>query len=697
VSIPEPTPPIAARKPTVHTAHGDERVDDYHWLRDRENPEVRAYLEAENAYADAVMAPTRDLRDTVYSEIVGRVLETDSSAPVRHGPWRYYHRTVEGLQYRIRCRVRTRRQRPDPVPQLLLGVPDCSGEEQVLLDENALAEGHAFFALEGFAVSPDHRLLAYAIDTDGDEVYTLRVRDLDRGADLGDEIPRMSGDVAWALDNRTLYYTTLDDAHRAYRCWRHRLGADPAGDKLVFEEPDERFWLAIWRTRSDDLLVLHLGSKVSSEVWTLPAGDPDADFTIVRPRRQGVEYSVEHHGDRLLIVTNDGAPDFRLMEAPLSDPSAWRELIGPRRDVKLDQVAAFADHLVFVERAGGSPRLRVHQLSTGSEHVIDQPEDAHDVWLERNPEFATSFLRYGYTSLRTPMSVFAYDLATRERTLLKQQPVLGYDPAGYVTERLWATAPDGTRVPMSMVYKAGTPRDGSAPAVLYGYGAYEIASDPYFSSARLSLLERGVVFAIAHVRGGGDLGRHWYEAGKLHAKPNTFTDFIACAEHLVACGWTSPSRLAIRGGSAGGMLLGAVMNTRPDLFRAAIAQVPFADVLTTILDASLPLTVGEWEEWGDPHEPEFYRTIKSYSPYDNVRSVRYPDLLVTSGLHDVRVSYWEPAKWVAKLRATAVGNPRILLKTEMGAGHGGPSGRYDAWREEAFVLAFILERLGVST
>ncbi len=697
MSIPEPTPPIAARKPTVHTAHGDERVDDYHWLRDRENPEVRAYLEAENAYADAVMAPTRDLRDTVYSEIVGRVLETDSSAPVRHGPWRYYHRTVEGLQYRIRCRVRTRRQRPDPVPQLLLGVPDCSGEEQVLLDENALAEGHAFFALEGFAVSPDHRLLAYAIDTDGDEVYTLRVRDLDRGADLGDEIPRMSGDVAWALDNRTLYYTTLDDAHRAYRCWRHRLGADPAGDKLVFEEPDERFWLAIWRTRSDDLLVLHLGSKVSSEVWTLPAGDPDADFTIVRPRRQGVEYSVEHHGDRLLIVTNDGAPDFRLMEAPLSDPSAWRELIGPRRDVKLDQVAAFADHLVFVERAGGSPRLRVHQLSTGSEHVIDQPEDAHDVWLERNPEFATSFLRYGYTSLRTPMSVFAYDLATRERTLLKQQPVLGYDPAGYVTERLWATAPDGTRVPMSMVYKAGTPRDGSAPAVLYGYGAYEIASDPYFSSARLSLLERGVVFAIAHVRGGGDLGRHWYEAGKLHAKPNTFTDFIACAEHLVACGWTSPSRLAIRGGSAGGMLLGAVMNTRPDLFRAAIAQVPFADVLTTILDASLPLTVGEWEEWGDPHEPEFYRTIKSYSPYDNVRSVRYPDLLVTSGLHDVRVSYWEPAKWVAKLRATAVGNPRILLKTEMGAGHGGPSGRYDAWREEAFVLAFILERLGVST
>ncbi|MGH8933718.1 MAG: S9 family peptidase [Egibacteraceae bacterium] len=680
MSISEPTPPIAARKPTVHAVHGDERVDDYHWLRDRENPEVRAYLEAENAYADAVMAGKRDLRDTIYSEIVGRVLETDRSAPVRHGPWRYYFRTVEGLQYPIHCRIH-----------------DSGGEEQVLLDENVLSEGHAFFALEGFAVSPDHRLLAYAIDAEGDEVYTLRVRDLDQCVDLGDEIPHTGGNVAWALDNRTLYYTTLDEAHRAYRCWRHQLGVDPAGDRLVFEEPDEHFWLSIRRTRSDDLLVLHLGSKVTSEVWTLPAGDPDADFTIVRPRRHGVEYSVEHHGDRLLIVTNDGAPDFRLMEAPLSDPSAWRELIGPRPDVKLDQVAAFADHLVFVERAGGSPRLRVYQLSTASEHVIDQPEDAHDVWLERNPEFATSLLRYGYTSLRTPTSVFAYDLVTRERTLLKQQPVLGgYDPTDYVTERLWASAPDGTRVPMTMVCKVGTPRDGSAPAVLYGYGAYEIAIDPYFSSARLSLLERGVVFAIAHVRGGGDLGRHWYEGGKLHAKPNTFTDFIACAEHLVACGWTSPTRLAIRGGSAGGLLLGAVMNSRPDLFRAAVAQVPFADVLTTILDASLPLTVGEWEEWGNPQELEFYRTIKSYSPYDNVRSVRYPDLLVTSGLHDVRVSYWEPAKWVAKLRATTVGNPRILLKTEMGAGHGGPSGRYDAWREEAFVLAFILDRLGVS-
>ena len=691
-------PPIAKRVPHVHRAHGDERPDDYHWLRDREDPDVTAYLEAENAYADAVMAPLRPLQEKLYAEILSRIQETDLSVPVPYGPYLYYSRSVEGLQYPIHCR-RT---------------PEEGSTEQVLIDENVLAEGEDYCALGALEVSPDHRLLAWSLDLEGDEEHVLRIRDLETGEDYPEAIPGTYYGVAWASDNRTVFYTTLDDAQRPWQVWRHRLGTDPSEDVLVHQEDDDRFFCSVERTRSGGFIVLDLRSAVTSETRTLPADEPEGTFTVLEPRRQDVEYAIEHHpgvpggasgfgeikGERFFILTNDGAPNFRLVEDPVADPrpDRWRELIPHSPDVKLEAMAAFARHLVVLERAEAVRRLRVIDLVSGAEHVIDQPEAVCRVGMpeEDNPEFDRSTLRYVYTSLVTPQSIYDYDLDTRERTLLKQEPVLGgYDPEQYVTHRLWATASDGTRVPISLVARKDTPVDGTAPCVLYGYGSYEASSDPRFSSLRLSLLDRGFVWAIGHIRGGGEMGRAWYEAGKLQHKANTFTDFIACAEHLIAEGWTAPDRLAIFGGSAGGLLVGAAINLRPDLFRAAVAEVPFVDVVSTISDPTLPLSVIEWEEWGDPADPEYYATIKSYSPYDNVRPVRYPDLFVTAGLNDPRVSYWEPAKWVAKLRATAEPGTKVLLRTEMGAGHGGPSGRYDAWRKDAEIFAFLLDAMGI--
>jgi oligopeptidase B len=677
-------PPIAKRVPHVHEAHGDRRADDYHWLRDRNDPDVEAYLEAENAYADAVMEPLRPLQEKLYAEIVSRIQETDLSVPVPHGPFLYYSRSVEGLQYAIHCR-RT---------------PEESSAEQILIDENQLAEGEEYCALGAFEVSPDHRLLAWSLDLEGDEDHVLRIRDMETGEDYPEAIPGTYYGVAWASDNRTLFYSTLDEARRPWRIWRHTLGTDPATDVLVHQEDDDRFFCEVERTRSGGFILIDLRSAVTSEVRVLPADDPEGTFTILEPRRQDVEYGVDHHGDRFFILTNDGAPNFRLVEAPVADPRPgnWRELIPHSADVKLEGTAAFARHLVVLERAEAVRRLRVIDLETGGHHVIEQPEAVCRVGMpdEDNPEFDRGTLRYTYTSLVTPQSIFDYDLTGRERTLLKQEPVLGgYDPTRYETHRLWATASDGTRVPISLVARKGTPLDGSAPCVLYGYGSYESSSDPRFSSLRLSLLDRGFVWAIGHIRGGGEMGRAWYENGKLKHKRNTFTDFIACAEHLIETGWTSSDRLAILGGSAGGLLVGATVNLRPDLFRAAIAEVPFVDVVSTISDPTLPLSVIEWEEWGNPADPEFYEVMKSYSPYDNVRAVRYPDLFVTAGLNDPRVSYWEPAKWVAKLRVTAEAGTRILLRTEMGAGHGGPSGRYDAWRKEAEIFAFLLDAVGL--
>jgi oligopeptidase B len=682
-------PPAAPKRPAILAAHGDERVDEWYWLRDREDPEVLALLEAENAHTAAALAPTEGLQRRIYDEMVGRILETDLSVPARKGDWWYLSRTVEGLQYPIWCRRK--------------GDPD--GPEQVLLDQNELAGGREYFEIANAAVSPDAALATYATDTDGSERYTLRVRDLASGADLADEVPGTYYGVAWAADNATVFYTKVDDAMRPFQLWRHRVGTSPADDVLVHQEDDGRFFLGVGLTKTERYVILYLESKVTSEVHVLPASEPEGDFRLVLDRDQCVEYHLDHHvdesGERFLIVTNaDGAENFKLVEAPVDDPGRhrWAEVVPHRADVKLDGIEVFAGHLALFERAEATRRISVRRLSDGATHAIEQPEAVSTVSGDANLEYDTTVLRFGYTSMVTPRSVFDYDMEDRSRELLKQQPVLGgYDPADYETSRLWAPAPDGQRVPISVVHRRGAVLDGTAPCLLYGYGSYEISIDPGFSPLRLSLLDRGVVFAIAHIRGGGEMGRRWYEDGKMLHKKHTFTDFVACAEHLVATGHTSPERLVMRGGSAGGLLMGAVLNARPDLFRAVVADVPFVDVLTTILDETLPLTVTEWEEWGNPKaDPEVYAYVKSYSPYDNVAAVAHPTVLALGGLNDPRVSYWEPAKWVQRLRDRDTGSAPILLKTELGAGHGGPSGRYDSWREEALVQAFVLQAVGIS-
>jgi oligopeptidase B len=699
-----PVPPVAERRPVILEAHGDVRIDDWFWLRDKDDPAVVAHLEAENAFTEVMMARTGPLQETLYAEMVARIEETDLSVPVRKGPWLYYGRTVEGSSYGIHCR------------RAADGPEDA---EEILLDENVLAEGHDYFSLGNFSVSPDHRWLVYSTDSTGGERYTMRFRDLSTGTESDESIHDTSYGAAWANDNATVFYVRVDEAMRPYQLWRHRVGTDPSTDGLVIEEPDDHFYLGVGRTKDDRYVLCGLDSKVTSEVQVLDADEPGGDFGVIEPRRQGVEYGVDHdRGDpatgrppRFLIVTNDGAEDFRLMEAPEDSPGRdhWTEVIPARNGVRLDAVDPFARYLAVYEREDGGTRMRVIEHASGTSTPVVQPESPSTVWGEANPEYDATVLRYGYTSLATPRSVYDLDLETSELTLRKRQPVLGgFDPAVYRTQRQWATADDGTSVPISLVYRpdlVGQPvgGDDGAPCLLYGYGSYEASMDPTFSSLRLSLLDRGFVFAIAHVRGGGEMGRHWYEEGKFAAKPNTFSDFVACARHLVAGGWTSPDRLAARGGSAGGLLMGAVANLAPDLFRAMVAEVPFVDCLTTILDETLPLTVLEWEEWGNPVEdPEIYRVMKSYSPYDNVAAagpggspVRYPDILATAGLSDPRVGFWEPAKWVAKLRAANPEN-RVLLKTEMGAGHGGPSGRYDAWKDEAFVYAFVLDALGLA-
>jgi oligopeptidase B len=651
----------------VLRAHGDERVDEWYWLRDRDDPEAIAYLEAENAYTDAALAHTRPLQERLFAELKHRIVETDSTVPAKKDDYSYYRRTVEGLQYPIHCR------RP----------AGADGPEEVVLDENELAAGHGYFALGAFAVSPDQRLLAYAVDTTGGERFTLRVRELESGADLRDEIPNVYYGVAWTSDSRTLFYTRPNESMRPWQLWRHRLGDDPGEDVCVLAEEDERFYVSVRRTRSGRYLLVELESMVTSDVRLIPADAPEAEPRIRLPRRQGVEYSVEDDGERLLVLTNDGAPNFRLIAED------GRELVSHRDDVRLERVDALGGHLVLTERAEALERLRVDG------RVLEQPEDVYSASPGENLELETRVFRFEYTSLVTPVSVVDLDLETGERTVRKRQPVRDYTPAEYATERLWATARDGVRLPISLVYRRDRARE-PGPLLLYGYGAYEASINAAFSPFRVSLLDRGFAWAIAHVRGGGEMGRRWYEDGKLEHKANTFTDFIACAEHLIAQGWTARDRLVARGRSAGGLLMGAVANMRPDLFAAIVAEVPFVDALTTILDESLPLTALEWEEWGDPRTPELYRVMKGYSPYDNVEAKDYPPMLVTGGLNDPRVAYWEPAKWVAKLRALKTDRNRLLLKTQMGAGHAGPSGRYDRWREEALVHAFVLDTLGLA-
>jgi len=668
----------------VHEVHGDRRFDEYAWLRDRNDPAVIAHLDAENAYTDTVTAPLAGLRQRIYDEIAGRVQQSDETAPIPHGPWLYNARTVEGLAYPILCR------RPRSAGE--------GADVQVILDQNVLAEGHEYMRVGDVAVSPDQRLLAYTVDSDGSEQFTLRIRDLDGGADLDEQVDRVYYSLAWSADGSTVFYTRPDAAMRPYQVWRHRVGSAQDADTLVLQEDDERFFAEVSRTRSGGLILISLGSQVTSEVWTLDAADPQARPRVVSARRQGHEYQVDHHGDTLYIVSNDDAINFKLVAAPVAAPQRdnWRDVIPHRDDVKLDGVDLFARHMVLYERAGGMRRISHGAVGAADTTVIPQPEEVYVAAPGSNREWDTDTLRFEYSSLITPRSAIDWDMRSHARTVVKEDPVLGgYDRSRYATERQWATAADGTRVPISLVYRRDTPRDGSAPALLYGYGSYEVSTEPSFSVPRLSLLDRGVVYAIAHVRGGGEMGRRWYEDGKLLHKRNTFTDFIACADHLVSNGYTSHARLGIRGGSAGGLLIGAVVNLRPDVARCALAHVPFVDVINTMLDSTLPLTVIEYEEWGDPNQEPAYRYMLSYSPYDNVDIAEHPAVLATGGLNDPRVGFWEPAKWVARLRERTRSRRPILLQTEMGAGHGGPSGRYHSWRKEAFELAFLLGELGI--
>jgi oligopeptidase B len=694
--------PIAKKVPLERTHHGDRFVDDYEWLRDKESADTIAYIEAENAYTEQQTAHLKDLREQIFEEIKSRTLETDLSVPTRLGDWWYYTRTIEGQQYALHCRTAAEPGSWDP-PVLESGV-DVPGEE-LLLDGNQLAEGKEFFSLGTFSVSPDGTLLAYSTDFAGDERYTLRVKDLRTGEMLPDEVPNTVGGATWDLGGSTLFYTTVDDAWRPDKVWRHTLGTAADDDVVVFHEPDERYWTGVGRSRSDRFLMIVSGSKTTSEYRVLEADDPAGDFRVVAPRRQGVEYNVEHAvvagKDRFLILHNHEAVNFELAEAPVEAPTPenWRPVIAHSQDERLEDVDAFETHLVVSQRSKGLTEVRIVPLTEqgyGEGYLVGFDEPLYSVGPAGNPEFAQPTVRVGYTSLVTPASIYDYDVRSDELLLRKRTPVLGgFDPGDYEQHREWATADDGTDVPISIVCRKGMPRDGSAPLVLYGYGSYEISSDPAFAIARLSLLDRGIVFAIAHVRGGGEMGRHWYDQGKVLQKKNTFSDFVACARHLVDREWTRPERMVAHGGSAGGLLMGAVANMAPDMFAGIVAEVPFVDPLTSILDPSLPLTVIEWEEWGNPlDDADVYAYMKSYSPYENVEAKDYPAILAVTSINDTRVLYVEPAKWVARLRATRTGDNPLLLKTEMGAGHGGPSGRYNAWRERAFSYAWVVDILG---
>ncbi len=672
---------MAKKVPAERTHHGDTVIDEYAWLTDKDDPETISYLEAENAFLKEETAHLTELQEQVFQEIKGRTQETDLSVPSRKGGWWYFTRTEEGKQYATSCRVPADGDTP---PEITPG--ERLDREQVILDGNELAGDSAFFSVGTSSVAPDGTMLAYSTDFKGDERFTLRFKNLVTGELLADEISDIFYGGAWSADGSAFFYTRVDDAWRPFQVYRHTLGTSE--DVLVYEETDERFWVGIGLTRSERYLVLGSGSKITSEVRILDAADPAGEFRLVRPRKTGVEYGVEHAGDFFYVLHNENAQNFELATAPLDDPGSWTALIEHRDDTRLLEIDAFAGHAVVHFRRDGLTGLRV--LPEGeAPYEIGFPEPLYDVGPAGNPEFVTNRLRLAYTSMVTPASVYDYDLATRELILLKQRPVLGgYDAEDYEQFREWATAEDGTEIPVSVVKRKDTTLP--APTLLYGYGSYETSIDPGFSVPRLSLLDRGFVFAIAHVRGGGEMGRRWYEEGKLTSKKNTFTDFVAAAGHLKQAGWSG--KVIARGGSAGGLLMGAAVNLAPEEFAGVVAEVPFVDALNTILDPSLPLTVIEWDEWGDPlHNADVYAYMKGYTPYENVDDRAYPPILAITSLNDTRVLYHEPAKWIARLRATASGGP-FLLKTEMGAGHGGRSGRYDAWREEAFALSWIIER-----
>jgi oligopeptidase B len=690
-------PPAARRHPVEHVIHNDRRIDNYAWLREKQSPEVMAYLNAENSYTDAVLQGTEAFQKELYQEMLAKILQTDLSVPYRLRGLLYFTRTEEGQQYPVHCRK----------------LDSQGSTEELLLDLNALAKGHSFLGLGSFDVSDDNHLLAYSLDTTGFRQYTLQIKDLRSGQTLPERIERVTS-AAWAADNGTLFYTVEDETtKRSHRLYRHALhSAEP--DTLLYEERDERFRVQVERTRSGAFVFLTIASHTTSEVRYLPADQPKNDFLLIAYREDTHEYYADHHpgpegghpGGIFYIRTNSLGRTFRLMTVSVEDPRRkfWREVIPTRPNVMLAAADVFQSHLVLFEREDGLPYLRIVDLprstpdALAASHRIEFTEPAYNASLGANPEFAASHLRFQYESFVTPRSVFDYDLKTRERILRKQQPVLGgYDAAQYISERLHATAQDGTRIPVSIVHHRDTPRDSPGPLLLYGYGSYSISVPVSFNSNRLSLLDRGVAFAIAHIRGGGELGKPWHDAGRMHKKLNTFTDFIAAAEHLIGEKYTSSQKLIIEGGSAGGLLMGAVANMRPDLFRMVISHVPFVDVLNTMLDASLPLTVGEYEEWGNPQIEADYFYMKSYCPYTNLERKAYPAMLVKTSLNDSQVMYWEPAKYVAKLRTLKSDSNPVLLKTNMGAGHGGASGRYDYLREIALNYAFLLTQLGIHT
>ena len=676
-----PRPPMTEKKTKTTKIHNITMIDDYFWLREKSNPEVIAHLEAENAYAEAAMKPTAALQDKLYKEMVGHIKETDRSVPYQWGGYFYYTRTEQGKQYPIYCRKK--------------GSPE--GQEEVVLDQNEMAKGLKFFSVGAFVPSDDGNLLAFSTDTTGYRQYTLQIKDLRTGQILPETFAR-AGSVAWATDNKTIFFTTEDAVtKRSDKFFRHVLGSDKTD--LIFEEKDELFDIGAGRSRDKAVILLGSESKTSTEWRYLPADAPAAGFKIISPREADHEYNVDHRGDLFYIRTNKGAKNFRVVTAPVQNPAQanWKELIAHRPKVKVEDIDLFADHLVLSEWEKGLQRIEILDFKTNKKRRVKFPEPVYSASLAQNREFATPVVRYNYQSLVTPSSVFDYNMNTGQATLLKETEVPGgFNRSNYKSERLFAIATDGTKIPLSVVYRNGTKLDGSAPLLLYGYGSYGISIAPTFNSNRLALLDRGVVYVIAHIRGGGELGEEWREAGRMMKKMNTFTDFINSAEFLVKNKYTSSDRLVIQGGSAGGLLMGAVVNMRPDLFKAVVAQVPFVDVLNTMLDASLPLTTSEYIEWGNPNEKAAYDYMKQYSPYDNVGRKNYPSMLVKVSLNDSQVPYWEGAKFVARIRALRTDNNPLLLKVNMGAGHGGSSGRYDFLHDLAYDYAYMLWQMGIA-
>jgi oligopeptidase B len=682
-AAPPPPPPVAKTAHTENHINGGKLVDDYHWLRDKSNPEVAQYLVGENTYADAVMKPTATLQQKLYDEMVSHIKETDVNVPYKNGGYFYYSRWEKGQQYPIFARKKG----------------SLEAAEQTTVDVNELAKGQPFMALGASEVSDDGNLLAYTTDNTGFRQYKLRVRDLSTGKD-SEVIADKVGSVAWANDNKTIFYTVEEDkTKRQYRLYRHTLGTEAGKDDLVYEEKDERFSVDVEKSRSRKFIMLQVGSHTTSEARMLDADNPKGEWKLIAPRQQDVEYYPDHHGDQLLIRTNDKGRTFRLVSAPVSSPGKenWKEIVPVRPDVMLNDISVFEDFYVLVERENGLPQLTIVHFAGGEKQRITYPEPVYTAFVQTNREYKTNKLRYSYQSLVTPLSVFDYDVDKHTSTLLKQTEVPGgYDAGKYQSERVWATAKDGVKVPVSLVYRKDLKKaDGSNPLYVYAYGSYGNILPVTFSSSRLSLLDRGVVMAYAHIRGGGDMGKPWHDAGRMMNKMNTFTDFIACTEYLVASKYGARDKVVIEGGSAGGLLMGAVTNLRPDLFRVVVSHVPFVDVMNTMLDASLPLTVGEYEEWGNPNEKAAYDYMLKYSPYDNLKKGSYPALLVKTSFNDSQVMYWEPAKYVAKLRTLKTDKNVLLLKTNMAAGHGGASGRYEHFKEVAFDYAFMLTQLGV--